>query len=551
MRLAFSLLLLLVCADVWAACSDCSTSSASCDASSNSSQVSTCIGSMPDQGTLTFGAGTYTFGVRLDARNGITVICETAPLSKGAATTNPCTFSASPAFSWDSTSGHATNLIRISGFRFSHATGPAVTFGRTYDNGWIDKFRIDHNTFLGADGIATGHGANPSGYQIFGVIDNNLFDAAQGNYPLQILGADDSDWTSKLLGTGDAIFFEDNEFAYTDEPIGSCLDTWRGGRIIARYNSGDNCRLSTHGICHNGPAVFEAYNNTMTNNGYLDGYRAIHHQGSGEFVAFNNAITGTSGSLEVQHYRSDDNAEASSCTSAGIQAKCDGTWGSDGNRVGGNGYPCFRQPGRDVDATMRPLYMWNNTINGTRTLTDINDSGTGVSRLADHMQSDRDYYDSTNAQQSSASSPFNGTTGVGWGTLANRPTTCTTNATAGDSAGCAGNGCGVGYWATDGGTNWNKSNVGTEDGGLYICKDTNTWELYYTPYTYPHPLRNESGGGTSGRFVIILADFAPIIIGLGLLGGLYAHRSAWNHWSARAIRARMGEGRDQAPTRAV
>ena len=78
------------------------------------------------------------------------------------------------------------------------------------------------------------------------------------------------------------------------------------------------------------------------------------------------------------------------------------------------------------------------------------------------------------------------TVGTGHGTLANRPTTCTT---------------GVGYWATDQG-NWNASGVagprGYSNGQLYVCTATNTWTLSYTPYTYPHPLitggTTETGG---------------------------------------------------------
>jgi hypothetical protein len=56
---------------------------------------------------------------------------------------------------------------------------------------------------------------------------------------------------------------------------------------------------------------------------------------------------------------------------------------------------------------------------------------------------------------------FNGTTGVGVGPLSARPATCRV---------------GVAYWATDTRT-------------LYKATAANTWTAYYTPYLYPHPLR--------------------------------------------------------------
>ena len=74
-------------------------------------------------------------------------------------------------------------------------------------------------------------------------------------------------------------------------------------------------------------------------------------------------------------------------------------------------------------------------------------------------------------------SSFDGTTGIGIGLYAAMPATCTT---------------GVGYWATDKGGNWNTINGTANDGCLYKCTATNTWTLYYTPYTYPHPLRRLS-----------------------------------------------------------
>lgn len=66
---------------------------------------------------------------------------------------------------------------------------------------------------------------------------------------------------------------------------------------------------------------------------------------------------------------------------------------------------------------------------------------------------------------------------VTYGTLANMPSTCTVN---------------QGYLATDQGS-WNQSKSGGQ-GVLYKCTATNTWTLYYTPYTYPHPLI--AGGST-------------------------------------------------------
>ena len=91
------------------------------------------------------------------------------------------------------------------------------------------------------------------------------------------------------------------------------------------------------------------------------------------------------------------------------------------------------------------------------------------------FQRNRDFYTPTTGQtaQTSSTSPFNGTTGVGWGPLSLRPPTCTS---------------GVAYLATDQGR-WNTSGNSFGNGVLYICT-SNTWpgSPSYVPYTYPHPL---------------------------------------------------------------
>ncbi len=166
------------------------------------------------------------------------------------------------------------------------------------------------------------------------------------------------------------------------------------------------------------------------------------------------------------------------------------------------GYPCIDQPGRGLgdlltgtfptktnsttgtvawpNQALEPIYVWNNSL--------VPNPGYGGSFYADdtggRVVADRDYYAQATGIQTNSTTPFDGTTGTGWGTLANRPTTCTT---------------GVGYWATNQGS-WNKSvsnPYGVQQNGasglLYKCTSTNTWTLYYTPYTYPHPLAQNNG----------------------------------------------------------
>lgn len=108
-------------------------------------------------------------------------------------------------------------------------------------------------------------------------------------------------------------------------------------------------------------------------------------------------------------------------------------------------------PNEKVD----PVYLWDNRSNGT--LQKI------VWSRSPHIVVNKNVYQYDPA--------FNGASGTGQGTLANRPSTCTPS---------------VGYWATD-------ANNG--NGELYVCTAVNTWTAYYKPYVYPNP-RDNSGSAT-------------------------------------------------------
>lgn len=121
---------------------------------------------------------------------------------------------------------------------------------------------------------------------------------------------------------------------------------------------------------------------------------------------------------------------------------------------------------------LEPVYIWNNS--GTPTVVPYSNGSPNL------VVADRDYYEQASGIQTSPTSPFDGTSGTGWGTLANRPITCTP---------------GVAYFATDQGV-WNRSvsnpygvQMNGACGKLYRCVTANVWEEYYEPYTYPHPLR--------------------------------------------------------------
>lgn len=346
---------------------------------------------------------------------------------------------------------------RITGFSFIQ--GRIVVDGE----GW----RIDHCE-ISLDPWTTGINANATinGTTPIGLVDNCIFNKARvcvTNAWLLNHGV----WAQPLgLGTNNAVFVEDCVFHGITSSSINCIDSNYGGRYVFRFNTVNDSSLDNHSVqgTHRASRSWEIYNNainqvytTMWNVGMMRG---------GTGVIFNNTITGT---YTVYKFSVDN---IRSCYDRGEGDFCDGNSLYDGNEAGEAGYPCRDQIGRSTDQwlwtdansyppqALEPAYCWNNK-HGTDEVSFYQHSCLNSKA---HIQPNRDYYN--------YDASFDGSSGVGAGTLANRPTTCT---------------AGVAYWATDQGS-WNKT-PGGEQGVLYKCISKNTWEKYYEPYTYPHPLR--------------------------------------------------------------
>jgi len=322
----------------------------------------------------------------------------------------------------------------------------------------------------------------------------------------------------KTLGDNHAVYIEDSTCNYLST-ADDCIDTSLGSNLVFRYNT-SNFSIGIHGAdsSFRGARIMEAYRNKFlatTTAHYAANWR------TGPDIFFDNVYaSGTpaysANSIDATLYRTNGTTSYLAGLCTGVNA-IDGNLGSGAIPTGNIGWPCVDQTGwyfpaaapttwtNGTHAQYWPAYIWENSIAGVNAGITLNDSAvpcTGTCTFTStYVVSDRDYYAGGIVAQTSSSSPFDGTTGVGFGTLARRPATCTTNTATNALAATLGGGTGgVAYWAIDQGS-WNGSvtdgafnprGVNGESGILYKCTATNTWTAYYTPYTYPHPLQGSA-----------------------------------------------------------
>ena len=373
------------------------------------------------------------------------------------------------------------SLSRVTGFTFDgDLVAKAGNGAQIAVAGYgLDSFRIDHNKIdrFRTRGVVVDSTATAN--EISGLIDNNIWDDAGGNVQgYLLLGApgvttgDADDPANKPhsrsldLGGPDFIFIEDNVFNWAT--TGDGTGTARGGvRYVFRHNTLNGVSADHHGADSGGARgvhSFEIYNNTYNNTGSV-ARGATWRSGIGVF--FNNAYTGLWDEAEIHNFRSCLPQAGIWQITGGGTGLCDGSNTWDKNTAGFEGWRCLDQVGAlfgvamGSAATSEPLYAWSNTKDASPWRPAVHKAtlGNSCERYQNlHMIENRDFYNDV--------ASFDGTVGVGVGTLAARPATCTPE---------------VGYWATDTTT-------------LYQCSSTDTWTTRYTPYTYPHPLRAEGSG---------------------------------------------------------
>lgn len=321
----------------------------------------------------------------------------------------------------------ADTVFRVSGMTLNLQENSYGIMLQNTSTTAVSSIRIDDNIIENAYGEGNGLLIHVYG-TLYGVVDDNVF--TSGSVRCNALDATTWEDLTFDFGTADNMYFEDNKFASPDTMF---FYGEMGGRYCVRYNTFDGTGSSNglypcfdmHGNqpnAHLATMGAEIYGNTISCNKGI----CLLDQRGGKALVFGNILdtSSTAVSKVREEYNDSVNPPADDAISGQPQ------------HVSGS-------------------YYWNN-LTGTGSLVSVYINGTvdygGTIGLV--PQENVDFW-----QQGTS---FDGTTGVGLGLLAARPTTCTK---------------GVAYWATD-------------ETALYIATANDVWTMYYVPYTYPHPLRS-------------------------------------------------------------
>ena len=340
--------------------------------------------------------------------------------------------------------------FRVSGFTFDLNDNKAL-FVEPSSEPTVALIRIDHNRFTNSS--ASGSCVFYKG--AFGVIDNNVIDDIK--YPFRTDAFSGATWTAyddDFWGTSLSMYIEDNviDFQGSGWPIS---DSDFGGRYVIRYNTVKELNGAHYSLTdvHGGRGQYYGAMGAEVYGNYVDaGSYQIHlgpHRGGRATIHHNNIIDTDDPVVKIYSH---------TCPT---------------------GEPIERQKHNNS-------YHFQNREDTTGTLvrnyTNLDDCGSAT-------ENSRYWMDNTDCIGGCSSV----SSGVGCGSTL--PATCTPSAdvTKGSTA----------FWLTNQsctslsgltgastevrGGNRNPSSI--IEGTLYVCTATDTWTAWYTPLTYPHPLR--------------------------------------------------------------
>ena len=464
-----------VCADLaapassWAACSG---SSPRWTSTADYTSLNTCITGANAGDTITVsGNATWNTGQMVTFTRGVTLV----------GSGNPTITGKTLFLLWNANAAAraAHDTLTIRGFTFDGdnstaaqvLSGGLLTLKNTQSTDYVTVV-IRGNIFKNTQARAVYIGG-----RVYGVVSNNVIDRVY--QPISAYGNDQNSWANETQAYGVAqnLYFEDNTIQCSTACSNSrAISGGQGGRIVVRYNtfdfanqtsssqmwelhglqsmqsdSGDpQCAYTGHDLCNPLLRVAEQYS-TMVSEFY--GNQAINWVAGNQWMAqrggwmlfFNNYYAARTGSSSGIKY---------------METACDSS--------------------QKYYDTMGPYvqhiantYVWTNydKTTLTRMTKDVDTCADRSIGSPYTITKDRDYF-------TDPIGPFDGTSGVGCGTLAARPATCTT---------------GVGYWATSQSCSDLIEMVGAKptmpiSGTLYKCTAPDTWTAYYSPYQYPHPL---------------------------------------------------------------
>ncbi|MBE9484243.1 MAG: hypothetical protein IMY74_05325, partial [Bacteroidetes bacterium] len=409
--------------------------------------VSEAIAAASPEDTVLVPAGSCTWNSTLEISTGINLI-------GGNGGTTTITRGSGPLINYNPSDYSANYAFRLSGFRFD-ANGYRIldlgTYSKEAPFTLQTKVRVDNNVFTNSGGDVKGQAIWNYG-TLYGVVDNNTFDGI--NYPIaNSYGVGGDSWWSNspqnIFKHGSAyyLYYEDNLFTNMSGYAGGAdniiMDGEYSSRYVFRYNSVDNdapsySLLEMHGQQGEGPASMaasfgaELYGNQITNGSNT---MTFWKQRSGQSLVFFNNATTSSGASNTAY-------TSTVCTCPVNYTSLKVTHNS---------------------------YWFNSRKNLTGALFGASATGglngDGIENIP---TLGRDVF-------SDNSSP-----GIGCGSAL--PETCDKN---------------EGYWLTNQSCGDLTGMVGANpatpiSGMLYKCTSPNTWTAYYTPYTYPHPLRGEA-----------------------------------------------------------